>query len=264
MEWKERQEKMALIINADDFGRTEEVNQAISECFQLQYIDRTTLMVNMPYADMAIKQAGEMGFIEQVGLHLNLTAGCPLTEKIRQNPLFCDAEGIFHAGFHKSLKTRLMMSAADVVQITEELDAQIQKYLEYGCVLKHVDSHHHVHTDLPVLKALEPLLSKYGMRSIRIGRNLFTTGSLFNVVYKYYYNTRLNKTGLEQSDYFGSANDFRSYIRDRRLEAEPFLKRYQVEIMTHPMYDADGMLVDTCDPMNAEWCASLCRQEKEN
>lgn len=254
---------MAIIINADDFGKTEEVNQAICECFRFNYIDRTTLMVNMPYADAAVRDAEERGFLDCIGLHLNLTAGHPLTEAISQNPLFCDAEGNFHAGFHKSLKTRLLMSEKDIKQIAEELEAQIQKYLAYGCTLKHIDSHHHVHTDLPVLKALEPLLSKYEIKSIRIGRNLFTkdAGNVFNVIYKKYYNARLKKTKLALTDYFGSANDFRSYMRHLRLNVKKFSEQYQTEIMVHPMYDAEGALVDTADLIDTSWYSIFLRSE---
>lgn len=257
---------MSMIINADDFGKTEEVNQAICECFRLNYIDRTTLMVNMPYADDAMKLAKEQGLMERVGIHLNLTAGKPLTESISKNPLFCNEQGEFHAGFHRSMKSRLWMSPNDVQQIREELEAQIQKYLSYGCTLKHVDSHHHVHTDLPVLKALEPLLKKYEFCSIRIGRNLFLKEytQVFNILYKHYYNGRLKKTGLSLTEYFGSANDLRSYVRRLRLNMKQFAKRHQIEVMIHPMYDADGALVDTVDFMDQSWCASLSRGEKES
>lgn len=255
---------MAVIINADDFGRTEEVNQAISECFRKGYIDRTTLMVNMPYAEEAMKMAQEQGCADRIGLHLNLTAGCPLTEQIRQNPVFCDREGNFHAGFHHSLRNRLWMPSGQIIQMREELEAQIKKYLEYGCTLKHVDSHHHVHTNLPVFQALKPLLPKYEMQSIRIGRNLFTEASLGNRIYKHIYNAALKRTGLQTVDYFGSAEDFRTYIRLLRLDCKDFVQKYRIELMTHPMYDAEGMLVDTTEPMNTAWCTLLCRQEKEN
>ena len=255
---------MSITINADDFGISKEVNQAIEECFRLGYIDQTPLMVNMPYADAAMQMAKEQGFADCVGIHLNLTAGYPLTDRIRQNTVFCDERGNFHAGFHHSLKNRLWMSSDQISQISEELEAQIKKYLEYGCTLKHVDSHHHVHTNLPVLKALKPLLKKYDITSIRIGRNLFTKASLLNVVYKKIYHSKLKRTGLQIADYFGSAPDFRSYIQSRGIHADSFCQNYHIEIMTHPMYDGDGILVNTNEPMDASWCRSLCRQEKEN
>ena len=41
---------MSVIVNADDFGISEEVNNAIKLAFERGLIQRTTLMVNMPYA----------------------------------------------------------------------------------------------------------------------------------------------------------------------------------------------------------------------
>lgn len=38
-----------LIINADDYGMSESINQAIEFCLVNEVIDRATLMVNMPY-----------------------------------------------------------------------------------------------------------------------------------------------------------------------------------------------------------------------
>lgn len=63
---------MPIIINADDYGKNEEINQAISEAFEKKYITRTTLMVNMPYTDKAVELAKQKGFSDRIGIHLNL------------------------------------------------------------------------------------------------------------------------------------------------------------------------------------------------
>ena len=70
---------MALIVNADDFGLNEIENRAIAEAFEKGLIDRTTLLVNMPFAEDAMRLASEKGFADRVGLHVNLTSGRPLT-----------------------------------------------------------------------------------------------------------------------------------------------------------------------------------------
>ena len=79
---------MGIVRNADDFGKSTEINNAILTCFKDGLIDRTTIMVNMPGADEAAELAREEGFFDKVGLHLNLTEGEPLTDEIKQNPLF--------------------------------------------------------------------------------------------------------------------------------------------------------------------------------
>ncbi len=244
---------MPTIVNADDFGKSDEVNRAICECFALGYIGRTTLMTNMPYADEAVKLAGENGFFDKVGVHLNLTSGEPLTEEIRKNPLFCNEEGCFHAHFHQKTKNRLYMNQAAVQQIREELAAQIERYLAYGLPLKHIDSHHHVHTDLPVLKALVPLIDKYDIQSIRIGRNLFHHESVSNQLYKYYYNNQLKKLGIQLTDYFGSHEDLIKYLRASAMDYTELYQNHSVEIMVHPLYDTCGALVDTNIAIDEAW-----------
>ncbi len=260
---------MTVIVNADDFGKSESVNRAITECFAKGMIQRTTIMVNMPAADEAVAIAKEQGFAGRVGIHLNLTEGLPLTLDIRSNPLLCDEKGNFHAGFQRTTKYRLYMDELTIGQIQKELDAQLEKYGAYGFTLWHVDSHHHVHTNYPVLRALKPLAKKYGFSSIRLGRNLFRGGNPMMKLYKILYNRALRKLCRETTDYFGSYKDFASYFS---LELPPpekeraaavkntaehnavknFLSKYRLELMVHPMYDEQDVLVDTDLPMEME------------
>lgn len=84
-----------LVINADDFGMSQEVNKAIIYCLKNQLIDRTTLMVNMPYASEAAQMAKEAGLWDKVGLHVNLVEGKALSDRIKQTQ-FCDERGYFN------------------------------------------------------------------------------------------------------------------------------------------------------------------------
>ena len=45
-----------MVINADDFGYSESVNKAISDCFEKGLINRTTIMVNMPQAEAKVRR----------------------------------------------------------------------------------------------------------------------------------------------------------------------------------------------------------------
>ena len=274
---------MTFIVNADDFGKNESVNDAIAKCFAKGLIQRTTIMVNMPAADEAAAIAREQGFADQVGIHLNLTEGRPLTSDICSNPLLCDEKGNFHAGFQQTTKYRLYMDELTIAQIRKELDAQLEKYRTYGFALWHVDSHHHVHTNYPVLRALKPLAKKYGFSSVRLSRNLFRGGNPLMRLYKILYNRSIRKLCRTTTDYFGSYKDFAAYFSldlppagthirsaeagvrpaEKEREAAPkivadhnaiknFFSKYRLEIMVHPMYDANGVLVDTDIPMEKE------------
>ena len=84
-----------MIINADDFGYSESVNEAICQCFNRGLINRTTIMVNMPEAENAAEIAKNNGFFHRVGLHINLTEGRAMTEECRNSSL-CDEKGCFN------------------------------------------------------------------------------------------------------------------------------------------------------------------------
>ena len=239
---------MAVIVNADDFGKSEEVNKAISEAFHRKFIARTTLMVNMPYADDAIKMALQQGFADQVGIHLNLTEGRPLTEDIKSNPLFCDKDGNFHAFFHTTVKHRLYMDRYALGQIYKELKTQLEKYNQYGLKLWHIDSHHHVHTDYPVYCVLKRLSQEYSFSSIRISRNLYFGGNALMRLYKKIYNDSIKKLCRETTDLFGSYQDYETYVK----AGGGVPQQSTLEIMVHPMYREDGTLVDTDIPMVTE------------
>ncbi len=238
---------MALIRNADDFGKSEEVNQAIRECFRKGWIDRTTLMVNMDAAEDAVRIAKEDGFAHRVGIHFNITSGMPLSQPIRSNPLLCDPEGRFHAAFRQTTKYRLYMDELSKEQIYTELSAQLKQYADWGLTLMHADSHHHVHTDYPVFCALRELAKKNRFSSVRISRNLFKKGSLPMRIYKCWYNSAVKKLCDHTSDYFGSVSDLMEYDDPDGLRA--LCKAKEIELMMHPLYDENGILLDSETPM---------------
>ncbi|MBQ9503710.1 MAG: ChbG/HpnK family deacetylase [Lachnospiraceae bacterium] len=232
-----------IIINGDDFGISREVNKAISECFEERILTSTTLMVNMPYADEAVELAKEQGFYESVGLHFNLTGGTPLTDSIKAMKRFCRKNGTFNAYFQKHTASRLRLTKEELACVAEEAEAQIRKYISYGLPARHLDSHHHVHTNLPVWRVLVPLLHKYDFRSVRLSRNLFKRTAPLNAVYKKFFNSGLKKSRFITTDYFGSFKDLqkcRRMLKDNTL----------LELMLHPMYSEDGELCDTRNPMS--------------
>ncbi len=229
-------------MNGDDFGISEEVNEAVTECFDRRILTSTTLMVNMPYADQAVELSRKYGFAEMVGLHLNLTSGEPLTEEIRHFRRFCRKNGTFNAKFEKNTWTRLSISRQESAAVSREIEAQIKKYFDYGLPERHLDSHHHVHTDRSVMKVLLPLLKKYRFRSVRLTRNLFREMSFPKRIYKKNFNEKLKKNGFFTTDYFGS-------IRDLAVMDTDIPDNALLEVMVHPMYGEDGVLMDTSVPM---------------
>lgn len=128
---------MQLIINADDFGMTKCINDAIIEFGQLGVITSTTVMVNMPFADdililLPLKKIG-------LGLHLTLTQGKLISDPLRI-PSLVNPKGDFFS--IQEFKKRISAGKIKQKHIFIEVEAQYQKmYALVGNRLDHFDSH---------------------------------------------------------------------------------------------------------------------------
>ncbi len=224
-----------IIVNADDFGWDENRTRAILQAYKLDLIHTTTVMANMPWFDQAVEMAKETGMAEHVGLHLCLTEGCPLTNRIRNCPRFCDENGEFNKFFHRSLRTRLKITSEESKAVVEEATAQMEKYCAAGLPWMHLDSHHHSHTDWSIARVVMPIARKMGFKSVRRARDIGSGMSLFNRVYKAFINRYLGRTVGFESDRFGS-------YRDVTMCLSSLPKHLTVEVMVHPMYKMAGQL----------------------
>ena len=75
---------MKIILNADDFGMTHEANLGIEKAMQEGYCSQTSVVANTNYFDEAVEIAQKHGFMDKVGLHINLFDGTPLTGGIKK------------------------------------------------------------------------------------------------------------------------------------------------------------------------------------
>ena len=230
---------MAIIVNADDFGMNETVNKAICLAFEEGLIDRTTLMANMPAAKEAMEIAIDKGFIDRVGIHLNLTSGMPLTKGILSDPLMC-GEGGFTGDFARSMKTRFYLPKRSRALVEEEIRAQFDAFRKFGGRLWHIDSHHHVHTDPSIWMILKRVMKDYPIVSVRLGRNMFRGGSLANHAYKAILNSSIRRYCKDRPRYFGSASDYRDFFGQGKGDPD----EGPTEIMVHPVFTPDGKLMD--------------------
>jgi predicted glycoside hydrolase/deacetylase ChbG (UPF0249 family) len=158
-----------LIINADDFGFNREITDGILECHRNGTVNSTTLMVNMTGADYAAGLvAGFPGL--SVGIHLNLTLGRPISPPdrilslVNKEGWFRDQGDMFRRAFRFQLNAK---------EIETELSAQVERFLAYGLVPTHADSHHHV-ADCPQIFPIKTrVLKKYGIGRIRTQRGWY-------------------------------------------------------------------------------------------
>lgn len=152
-----------LIVNADDFGISEGVNQGIVEAHRRGILTSTTLMVNTPAFEHAVEISRETPALA-IGVHLNLTTGTPVLPPSEIPTLV--GEGGRFLGLNPLLK-QLTLGRIDPQQIEAELSAQVEKATRAGVTITHLDSHHHVHTH-PVLQPVAIRIAlRSGIRGIR-------------------------------------------------------------------------------------------------
>lgn len=220
----------SIIINADDFGLTESCSKAISEAFEKKLISSTTACANGEYIEEAYALALKNGFLDKVGIHINLTEGAPLTEEISHDPFFCES-GKFHGRIARLKKP----TKEQLNELKEELTAQIERLRRLGFSLSHADSHHHIHTCVYFENAIKDVLFSYGITKLRIHRNVGKI-PVYKKIVKKWYNKKLRKQGFSVCRYFGRTEDF--ILKPKTLQ------RGTSEIMVHPDYNDQGILVN--------------------
>lgn len=216
-----------VTINADDFGLNEHCSKAIAETFEKELVTDTTMMATGEYFDEAVALAKERGFIDQIGIHLNLTEGVPLTEEIKQCPRF-----VTGCRFNKQYDRTKRLTPDEKDAIYKELTEQVEKIQAAGITITHADSHHHIHTGLFVAPIAARVCHEHGINKIRLHRNAGQISFVKRIV-KNRYNKWLRTQGFITTDHF-------AYVMD----IEGFDVPDNTEIMIHPDYDKDRSLID--------------------
>lgn len=142
---------MEIIINVDDFGKTNSINQAVFDLVSLKVISSTTVMVNMPYAHKANGLLQHKGF--SIGLHFNLTEGSPISSLENIYSLVDKSTGCFFS--YNVFVKKLRRNQIRKEHVQYELNAQwkaLQKII--GNNISHIDSHQNIHKQFKVAKIL--------------------------------------------------------------------------------------------------------------
>jgi len=230
-------DKFKLIINSDDFGISNSVNQAIVGCFESGLISSTTLMANMPGFEGAINYADTNAILKnKIGLHMNLTEGQPLTDSIKKCPRFCNNEGYF---IYDRKKPIFFLSGNEKIAIYTEIKAQISKLIKHNVHPTHLDSHHHVHTEFGIAGVYIEAAKEFGIKKMRLSKNIGNI-SYIKKVYKNIFNAYLQKIKkIKTTDYFCSANEFRHLMENDLIDTKS-----SYEVMVHAKLNATGTVVD--------------------
>ncbi|MDR3378815.1 MAG: ChbG/HpnK family deacetylase, partial [Verrucomicrobiae bacterium] len=160
-----------LIVNADDFGRSSSINEAIIRAHRDGILTSTSLMVNEPGVAEAVKLARDNPRLG-VGLHLTLLMGHAALPPA-EIPGLVNARGEFSnrpvgVGAAYFFNRRLRS------QLRAEIHAQFERFRATGLPLDHVNGHLHLHLHPTVFSILMADQDRLGIRQLRLTRDCFS------------------------------------------------------------------------------------------
>lgn len=153
-----------LIVTADDCGLSEGINQTVVDLHRQGIITTASVMTNFPAARHALELFRQQHTLE-IGVHLNLSDGLPLTGIPSPSDL-TRPDGQFRDRYIL-LARALFPPAAMLEYARAEMRAQIEVLLNAGLQPAHLTTHCHFHA-LPAMRDLVyALAEEYGVKWVR-------------------------------------------------------------------------------------------------
>jgi predicted glycoside hydrolase/deacetylase ChbG (UPF0249 family) len=213
-----------LILNADDFGYSKEVNDAVIQSAQSGSITSVSMLANGPATLDALQRIGELASVS-VGVHLNVTEFSPLLHT-QENDCLVDDLGSFNL-----TAPVYYLSPKSMLAIYREWSSQVEHLLRMGVKLTHIDSHNHIHTYPALMPVVLAVGRKYQIRRIRNAHNCFQPNHRYSrtsSAYKSFWAHSLKLLGRYRlTDYFLELQDLVSQKSD-------FGRGKSAEVMLHP------------------------------
>jgi hopanoid biosynthesis associated protein HpnK len=156
-----------LVVTADDFGLSPEVNEAVEQAHREGILTAASLMVSAPAAADAVARAKRLPSL-RVGLHLVLVEAWP-TLPPRELPDLAGPDGLLRADMAK-LGLDMARRPAARRQLAAEIEAQFEAYRATGLPLDHVNAHKHFHVHPLIAGAVLRIGRRYGMKALRVPR----------------------------------------------------------------------------------------------
>jgi chitin disaccharide deacetylase len=182
-----------LIVNADDFGFTPDVNEGIVHGYRHGILTSTTLMANGEAFEDAVRRAREAPVLD-IGCHLVLIGGRSLVPP--------------YAPLPANLAQLVRALTARTIQPYEEMRAQIRAIQGSGLEPTHLDTHKHTHLAPPVLDAVARLSKEFGIPWVRRPFDLPYAGMHRNWITRAtsaarpFFHRALQRNGCRTTDHF--------------------------------------------------------------
>ena len=152
-----------LIVNADDFGVSERVNEGIVLAHRSGIVTAASLMAAGRAFDHAVACCRGVPELD-VGVHLTLVAEKPL---LRKSSSLTGDDGRLPPSVGVFLR-RCLAGSIRMTDIQAEFSAQIERVLDHGLRPTHLDSHQHVHALPGIVQLVLRLSDRYRIPIVRV------------------------------------------------------------------------------------------------
>lgn len=235
-----------VIINADDFGLIQGVNEGIVEAHQEGILTSATLMANMPGFDQAVEMAGanpELG----VGVHLNILRGQPLSPAQKVGSLL--SRELRFIPSVSNLLYRMVLKRVSFDEVEREFRAQVEKVQGAGIDPSHIDSEKHIHLIRPLFRIVIKLAKEYKINKVRFIQEYCVSsrpGQMFKSMFISLSSTSMKKKmvqeGVRSPDRFYGVCDSGRITAAKLQGALERAKEGVTEIMVHPGFITQEVL----------------------
>ncbi len=228
-----------LIINADDFGLNQDVNEGVIRAFISGAVSNATIMIKREAFRDALSFARENRNFN-VGLHLDLDN---LLDFNRISPEPGDAQ----ARFSPARISKLLESGHVLKNLDNEIEDQIKLFKNSGLPLSHIDGHHHLHAHPLIFPRLVEKMIKHDIHTVRIAEN-YDLVTYPPIEWEPSFYNKMKGFLLKNS--ITAADHFISGITSHGLKD---LKKGVTELMTHPGIKEPWRLRDLETISSEEW-----------
>ena len=154
-----------LIVTADDYGASPEVNDAVQSCHETGILTAASLMVSGAAAADAVRRAKMLPRL-RVGLHLVLVDGKSILP-MREVPDLVDGSGNFRTDMARAGAAMFFLPRVRR-QLENEIEAQFSAFAATGLTLDHVNAHKHFHLHPTIAGLIVRIGKRHGARGARV------------------------------------------------------------------------------------------------
>jgi hopanoid biosynthesis associated protein HpnK len=155
----------SLVVNADDLGLTVGVNSGIFDAHDHGVLTSASLFANARATEDALARALRRPSLG-VGCHLTLVDGLPTLPPARV-PSLIEDDGRFRRSW-KPFIVSCLLGRISLLEVEQELTAQIDRIRSAGLTLTHLDAHKHVHAYPPIFAIVTRLAERFQIPVVRV------------------------------------------------------------------------------------------------